>query len=155
MLECLLLAKILLLFILRTTALSQVTTLVGTGSTTATLDGVVGLSTNIDNPSAVWSDSVGNLFFGDYAAPRVRKVAVSTYLVTTVAGQEFSAQQMATEVHPQLLLSVLFLDYFKAVQVACMCLTRSATALFLFSTQEAVCRHLLVQAAHLPLLSLC
>jgi hypothetical protein len=63
-----------------------ITTVAGTG--TAGYSGDAGLAVNakLYNPQGVTIDSAGNLYIADYSNSRVRKVAATTGIITTVAG---------------------------------------------------------------------
>ncbi len=68
-------------------ALSQITTIAGTGiATPATPNGNPALSTNINLPFAIWGDSLGNIYYGERNGYKVRKIDAVTTIVTTVAG---------------------------------------------------------------------
>ncbi len=65
-------------------ATGQVTTLAGSG-TASFADGVGALAA-FNTPSAVAADSLGNLFVADTLNQRVRKIVISSRLVSTIAG---------------------------------------------------------------------
>ncbi len=61
-----------------------VTTLAGSGSSTS-VDGT-GTAATFYNPSGIVADGAGNLYVTDYGSSRIRKIVISTGVVTTVAG---------------------------------------------------------------------
>ena len=66
---------------------SVITTIAGTGSDGYSGDGGAATAANIKNPSGINLDSAGNVYFGDYDGYNViRKITVSTGVITTVAG---------------------------------------------------------------------
>ncbi len=71
-----------------TVTTSIITTVAGTGSTTGSYsgDGSAATSATLNTPCDVALDSSGNLFISDYKNNCVRKVTVSTGIITTFAG---------------------------------------------------------------------
>ncbi len=71
-----------------TIATGIITTIAGSGSTTATSvgDGGPATSARLYNPTGVVLDSAGNVYIGDWSSNRVRKVTISTGIITTFAG---------------------------------------------------------------------
>ena len=65
---------------------SDISTVAGNGSTGFSGDGVLATTTSLHVPSGVAVDSAGNLFIADQVNKRIRKVAVGTGIITTVAG---------------------------------------------------------------------
>ena len=63
-----------------------ITTIAGTGSSGYNGDGIVATSAQLNFPYDVALDGSGNVYFTDYANHRVRKVTVSTGIMTTIAG---------------------------------------------------------------------
>ncbi len=63
-----------------------ITTYAGTGSTGFSGDGGAATSAKLYNPFYIALDSAGNLYIGDRLNNRIRKVTVSTGIITTVAG---------------------------------------------------------------------
>ncbi len=64
----------------------MINTFAGTGYTAATLDGMPAVSTNLQNPSAIWADPMGNMYYSDGPVFTIRSIAVGTTIVTTIAG---------------------------------------------------------------------
>jgi hypothetical protein len=62
-----------------------VSTVVGSSSCSYSGENTPALTTGISGITALWLDTVGNIIYGDYAN-RIRKLRVSTGLVTTIAG---------------------------------------------------------------------
>ena len=70
-----------------TVSTGVITTLAGTGTTGYTGDGGHATAAKIANPSGINLDATGNVYFGDWMAYNVvRKITVSTGIITTVAG---------------------------------------------------------------------
>ena len=63
-----------------------ITTVAGNGTQGYTGDGSAATSAEINNPSGVALDSSGNIYFSDFNAQVIRKVTVSTGIISTVAG---------------------------------------------------------------------
>ena len=68
-----------------------ITTVAGTGVAGDSGDGGLATAAQIDTPSGVAVDGVGNLYIADTGNHRVRKVAVYTGVITPVAGDGTSA----------------------------------------------------------------
>ncbi len=70
-----------------TAATSEISTIAGTGTTGYSGDGGQATTAAIRSPVGINLDSAGNVYFGDYAAYNViRKITVSTGIISTVAG---------------------------------------------------------------------
>ena len=69
-----------------TASTGVITTVAGTGSTTYNGDSIAATSASLCNPHAVILDSYGNLFIADRYNHRIRKVTISTGIISTVAG---------------------------------------------------------------------
>jgi len=65
-----------------------ITTIAGSGSTTTTSvgDGDSATAGRLYNPTGLVLDSAGNIYIADWSSNRVRKVTVSTGIITTIAG---------------------------------------------------------------------
>jgi hypothetical protein len=63
-----------------------ITTFAGTGSATFSGDGGAATSAALKYPHGVCLDSTGNVYIADYSNHRIRKVTVSTGIITTIAG---------------------------------------------------------------------
>jgi hypothetical protein len=63
-----------------------ITTVAGNGTTGSGGDGGQAISAQLDYPSGVSVDSAGNIYISDLSNHRIRKVTVSTGIITTVAG---------------------------------------------------------------------
>ncbi len=64
-----------------------ITTFVGTGANSASADGQAGTSSSITGVDSIFMDSVGlNLYFTQYDNNIIKKISMSTLIVTTVAG---------------------------------------------------------------------
>ncbi len=68
----------------RTTGI--ITTVAGTGIAAHTGDGGLATAATFDNPSSIVFDTAGNLYVADTYNSVIRKIAVGTQVVTTVAG---------------------------------------------------------------------
>lgn len=64
----------------------SIQTIVGTGITAFSGDGGPATSANINTPNGAIVDPQGNLFFCDRGNRRIRRVAVGTNIITTIAG---------------------------------------------------------------------
>ena len=65
-----------------------ITTAAGTGDAGFSGDGGQATLATINSPSGIGLDTAGNLFFADTDNNRIRKVTVSTGIITTVAGND-------------------------------------------------------------------
>ncbi len=63
-----------------------ISTVAGTGSTGYSGDNVAATITSLYYPSAVTLDAVGNIYIADWFNSLIRKVTVSTGIITTIAG---------------------------------------------------------------------
>jgi len=67
-------------------SISVISTIAGTGSTTYSGDNGEATSATINGPHGIDIDSSGNVYFSDFSNHRVRKIIVSTGIITTYAG---------------------------------------------------------------------
>jgi trimeric autotransporter adhesin len=58
----------------------------GTGTASSTGDGAAATLATLNNPRGLAVDSSGNVFVGEYAGARVRKITAATGIITTYAG---------------------------------------------------------------------
>lgn len=65
---------------------TTMTTVAGDGEQLYLNDGVAATQTGLDSPSGIAVDAAGNLYIGDTRNQRVRKVTLSSGLISTVAG---------------------------------------------------------------------
>ncbi len=63
-----------------------IATIAGTGSASYNCDNCAATTANLNNPSDATVDSAGNVYIADFRNHRVRKVTVSTGIITTIAG---------------------------------------------------------------------
>jgi hypothetical protein len=63
-----------------------ISTIAGTGTGSYSGDGGQATSATVNSPHGIALDSSGNVFFSDYNNHRVRKITVSTGIITTYAG---------------------------------------------------------------------
>lgn len=63
-----------------------ITTIAGTGVGGYNGDNISATSAQIHYPMSVAVDEIGNVYFGDYSNNRVRKIDISTGLISTIAG---------------------------------------------------------------------
>jgi hypothetical protein len=70
----------------KVTADGIITTVAGTGTIGYSGDGGPATAAKLNYPTAVATDAAGNIYISDYANSRIRKVTVSTGIITTVAG---------------------------------------------------------------------
>ncbi len=63
-----------------------ITTFAGTGTGSYSGDGGAATSASFKSPAGVALDASGNVFISDYQNHRIRKVTVSTGIITTIAG---------------------------------------------------------------------
>ncbi len=69
-----------------TASTGVITTIAGTGATGYTGDGGQATAANIHSPLGINLDTSGNVFFGDTNYNVIRKITVSTGIISTVAG---------------------------------------------------------------------
>ncbi len=69
-----------------TASTGVITTMVGTGTGTYSGDGGAATSATVKNPYGLAVDSSGNVYIGDYGNHHVRKITVSTGIITNIAG---------------------------------------------------------------------
>ncbi len=62
-----------------------VTTIAGTGINGFSGEGIIGTSAEISQPEGLIIDNLGNLYFCDSGNNRIRKITISTGIITTVA----------------------------------------------------------------------
>ncbi len=68
-------------------SISVISTIAGTGTASYSGDGGQATSATIKTPAGIVIDSSGNVFFNEYSSnQRVRKITVSTGIITTYAG---------------------------------------------------------------------
>ncbi len=67
-------------------SVSIIATVAGTGVGSYSGDNGQATSAAIDHPSGIATDSSGNVYFNDYRNHRLRKITVSTGIITTYAG---------------------------------------------------------------------
>jgi len=67
---------------------SIITTIAGTGATGIVVDGIAATSADVQKPYGINLDSSGNVYFGgdETGYHVIRKITVSTGIITTVAG---------------------------------------------------------------------
>lgn len=63
-----------------------ITTLAGTGTAGYTADGVAASTSGLSTPYGVAVDAIGNVYIADHGNHRIRKVAYTTGIITTIAG---------------------------------------------------------------------
>jgi len=71
---------------IREVTAGNITTVAGTGTSGYNGDGILATNAEISEVTGVASDPVGNIYIADTNNCRIRKVAVSTGIITTVAG---------------------------------------------------------------------
>ncbi len=67
-------------------SITLITTIAGTGTGSFSGDGGAATSATINTPAGIVLDSSGNVYFCDHSNHRVRKITVSTGIITTYAG---------------------------------------------------------------------
>ncbi len=67
-------------------SISIISTIAGTGSSSYSGDGGAATSATINGPFGITVDSSANVYFSDYYNHRVRKITVSTGIISTYAG---------------------------------------------------------------------
>ena len=81
--------KTIILFLILLPQLSNaqiITTIAGTGVAGYNGDGIAATSAQITNPSGIAIDAAGNIYIGDFGISRIRKITISTGLISTIAG---------------------------------------------------------------------
>ena len=69
-----------------TASTGVISTFAGNGATSYIGDGSTATSANLYYPTAVAVDSAGNIYIADCVNHRVRKLTISTGIITTIAG---------------------------------------------------------------------
>ncbi len=69
-----------------TISTGMISTIAGTGTVGYNGDGILAVNAQITNPSALVFDGNGDLYFTDRGNNRIRKITVSTGMISTVAG---------------------------------------------------------------------
>ena len=69
-----------------TTSTGIITTVAGNGTSGYNGDNIAASTALLQSPASITSDSSGNLYFLDTNSRRVRKITISTGIITTVAG---------------------------------------------------------------------
>ena len=69
-----------------TASTGTITTIAGNGTLGHTGDGGLATSAELDSPTGVAVDASGNVYIADWENNRIRKVTVSTGIITTIAG---------------------------------------------------------------------
>ncbi len=64
-----------------------ITVVAGTGSAGFSGDGGPAIAAQLDQPCGIATDTVGNIFFADVMNQRVRKIDISTGIISTIAGK--------------------------------------------------------------------
>ena len=67
-------------------SINVISTIAGTGASTYSGDNGQATSASFFNPSGIVLDSSGNVFFAEWGNHRIRKITVSTGIITTYAG---------------------------------------------------------------------
>ncbi len=67
-------------------SISIITTIAGTGTGSYSGDGGQATSATINTPTGIDIDSAGNVYFNEFHNHRVRKITVSTGIISTYAG---------------------------------------------------------------------
>ncbi len=67
-----------------------ITTIAGTGTGGYSGDNGAATSAALNNPHGVALDSSGNIYIADHSSNRIRKVTVSTGIISTIAGTGLS-----------------------------------------------------------------
>ena len=63
-----------------------ITTIAGTGVAGYNGDGIPATTAQINGPCGIIFDNAGNIYFAEYGGARVRKITISTGLISTIAG---------------------------------------------------------------------
>ena len=69
---------------------SVITTIAGTGSSGYSGDGGLATSATLNLPTGIAIDNVGNIYIAGYFNPAIRKITISTGIITTIAGSSSS-----------------------------------------------------------------
>ena len=67
-------------------SISVISTIAGTGTASYSGDGTQATSATINAPTGIALDSSRNVYFAEYGNNRVRKITISTGIITTVVG---------------------------------------------------------------------
>lgn len=63
-----------------------ITTIAGTGTGGYNGDGIAATAAQINGPCGIIFDNAGNIYFVEYSGHRIRKITISSGLITTIAG---------------------------------------------------------------------
>jgi hypothetical protein len=63
-----------------------ISTIAGTGTAGYNGDGIAATTAQIDGPCGIIFDAAGNIYIAAYSGQRIRKITISTGIITTVAG---------------------------------------------------------------------
>ncbi len=77
---------VILILLFKVNCIDIITTIAGTGASSYSGDNGQATSAAIKHPSGIVLDSAGNIYFSDLHNNRVRKITVSTGIITTYAG---------------------------------------------------------------------
>ena len=75
-----------LILLLQLSKAQIITTIAGTGTAGYNGDGIIAVTALINGAQGIALDASGNIYFGDIGGNRVRKITISTGLISTVAG---------------------------------------------------------------------
>ena len=63
-----------------------ISTIAGTGTSGYNGDGIAATTAQLGGPCGIIFDNAGNIYIGDYGGHRIRKITISTGLISTIAG---------------------------------------------------------------------
>ena len=79
-------ALLLIFFIIQVRSIDVITTIAGTGTSSFSGDGNAATSATLNRPLQLDVDSSGNVYIVDHNNNRIRKITVSTGIISTIAG---------------------------------------------------------------------